>query len=85
MYLIFLLLIFIMMIYLSVYINYQLEKQQELIEYKKIPVKTQLFNNLLPSPDQLNNNHKYKHKKYNWSGCDPEQTSPASPASPYWI
>ena len=85
MYLIFLLLIFIMMIYLSVYINYQLEKQQELIEYKKTPVKTHLFNNLQPSPDQLNNNHKYKHKKYIWSGCDPEQTTQASQASPYWI
>jgi uncharacterized protein YxeA len=82
MYLIFLLLIFIMMIYLSIYINYQIEQRNELIEEKKKPVKKQKFINLQQSLDQLNNTYKYKHKKYNWAGCDPEQTTQASK---HWI
>jgi len=82
MYLLFLLLIFIMMIYLSIYINYQIEQQHELIEEKKKPVKKQQFNNLQPSLDQLNTNYKYKHKKYNWAGCDTERTTQASK---HWI
>ena len=72
-YLVFLLLIFIMMIYLSIYINYQLEQRNKIIKVNKQQFNK--FNSLQLSPDQLNNTHKYRHKKYNWAGCDQKQTT----------
>ena len=83
-YLIFLLIIFIMMIYLSIYINYKIEKQNEYIKEQKKPLKKQIFSKLQFSPDQTDINYKYNYKKHNWGKCDNIKNHTTTKVK-YWI
>ena len=69
------------MIYLSIYINYKIEKQNEYIKEQKKPIKKQIFSKLQFSPDQTDINHKYK--KHNWGKCD-NLKNPTTKVK-YWI